>query len=67
MASCAPSTRIQAGGQLIEDHHLGVAYQRESDGQPLTLSAGELAELRPLLLGEAEVVHQRASLTFVDR
>ena len=40
----APRSRIQARGELVEEHHLRVPDQGERDEQPLLLAAGQLAE-----------------------
>ena len=35
--------RVEAGGGLVEEQHLRIVEQRQRQGQPLLLSAGELA------------------------
>ena len=43
-AELLDTARIQARGRLVEEHGLRVAHQRGSDGHPLLLSAGQLAQ-----------------------
>jgi hypothetical protein len=35
---------VKAGGELVQEHHLGPADQREGDEQPLALAAGQVGE-----------------------
>src|SRR6185503_21333766 len=37
----APRARVQSRGRLVEEEQLGVAGERERDGEPSTLAAGE--------------------------
>jgi hypothetical protein len=39
-----PGLGIEPGGQLVQDGDLGVPHQRERDGQPLFLAAGQVLE-----------------------
>ncbi len=51
--------RVEPGGRLVEEQHLGVADQRAGERQALLLAAGELAHERPPLLLEADEGERR--------
>ena len=53
-----PGLRVEAGGQLVGEHDLGVVDQRQRDEQSLLLTAGELAEHGVALLGEPQLLEQ---------
>ena len=54
----APGLRVQARGHLVEDGHAWAADQRERDGQPLLLAAGEVFVEVAQLLPQPERVDQ---------
>ena len=53
-----PRLRIEAGRELVEEHHVGIVDQRQRDEEPLLLAAGERHEPRVALVGEAELFEQ---------
>ncbi len=58
---CLPSgRRVQTGGQLVEDDDLGTSDQRERNGKPLLLAAGEFGEADGRVLGQPEPGEQFA-------
>jgi hypothetical protein len=58
LPGAAARVRVQAGGELVEHGDLGVPDQRQRDGQPLLLAAGELAVPGLQLVAQAQVVQQ---------
>src|SRR3954447_16542210 len=60
----APRRRVEAGRRLVEEDQLGVADQREREGQAPQLAAAERPRVRAGLLGEAR---QRDHLVHVAR
>src|SRR5690242_6770823 len=53
-----PRARVQARGQLVEEHHLRVPDQGQRDEQALLLAAGELGEPGVRLSGQAPALEQ---------
>ena len=48
-ADLAHQLRIERGGRLVEQHHVGLHRQRARDGHALLLAAGELRRIELLL------------------
>src|SRR5690606_33426214 len=46
--------RVQAGGDLVDEQDLRVVHQRQRDEHALPLPAGELLDVRPLLLRQLQ-------------
>src|SRR6202522_4411587 len=49
---------IEAGGEVVEKHNLGVVDEREGDEQALLLAAGKVHEPGVSLVGKAELLEQ---------
>src|SRR2546425_8895501 len=54
----AARLRIEPGGQLVEEHDVGVVDQGQHDEQPLLLTAGQRHEPGVSLVGEPELLEQ---------
>src|SRR5450432_3547573 len=54
----ATRLRVEAGGELVEKHHLRIVDEREGDEQALLLASGEVHEPGAALVGEAELLEQ---------
>ena len=57
-----PGLRVEAGGELVEEHQLGRVDQGQGDEQPLLLSPGQRHEPRVALVGESELIEQPVSV-----
>jgi hypothetical protein len=55
----AAGLRIEAGGELVEEHDVGLVDQRERDEEPLLLAAGERHEPGVALAVESESCQER--------
>src|SRR5262249_39206083 len=55
----AHQLRIERGGGLVEQHHLGFERERASDRHPLLLAARKLAGIRACLRGKAHAIERR--------
>ena len=63
----APGGRVQALGQLIEDHKARAVHQCQHEEQPLALTATERAERRTASLGQPELFDQLVSITSAEQ
>ena len=63
VVNLAADLRVKAGRGLIKEQNLGVVDQGHGEGQPLLLSAGELAVKRVALFFQAEALEQFLRLT----
>ena len=50
--------RVERGGRLVEEHHLGVHRERPGDRDALLLAAGELGGVLRGLVADADPVEQ---------
>src|SRR5438309_4629049 len=55
----AHELRIERGGGLVEQHHLGFERERASDRHPLLLAARKVAGIGPRLVGKAHPIERR--------
>ncbi len=53
-----PALRIEAGGRLVEEQHVGVVHDRPGDHQPLRHAARQLVHVRRGAVGEPELLEQ---------
>ena len=53
-----PAVRVQSGGRLVEEEHIGTTEQGGSEPDPLALPAGEPTDRRPREAGDVEPGHE---------
>src|SRR5947208_13290607 len=61
--NAAHELRIERGGGLVKQHHLGFQRERASDRHSLLLAARKLAGIRPCLVGKSDPIEGRHAET----